>query len=137
VPLVATGLALLGAGLAGMAVSAAVLPVAAAFVVVMVGYAVLFLTARRGIVELRSAAASQGSAFGLFGLVSDVGNVLGPVVGVVLYELTGRVSFIVLGAFAGLLVMVVAALAGRWRRSFPASVELVPEVGGQEVQRVA
>lgn len=139
VPLFAGGLLLLGGGLAGMAFSPAVLPVSAAFLVVMVGYAVLFLTARRGIVELKSAAANQGAAFGLFGLVSDVGNVLGPVVGVVLYELTGRVSFIVLGAFAGVLVAGVAAFAGRWKRLFPVAEvrELRPEVGGDGVQRVA
>jgi len=139
VPLIAAGLALLGAGLAGMALSASVLPVAGAFLVVMVGYAVLFLTARRGIVELKAAAASQGSAFGLFGLVSDVGNVLGPVVGVVLYELTGRVSFVLLGAFAGVLVAVVTAFGGRWRRSFPGAEvrELPTQPGGEVVQRVA
>ncbi|MFL6118414.1 MAG: hypothetical protein ACJ73U_02230, partial [Actinophytocola sp.] len=124
---------------AGMAVSAHVLPVAGAFLVVMVGYAVLFLTARRGIVELKAAVASQGAAFGLFGLVSDVGNVLGPVVGVVLFEVTGRVSFVVLGAFAGVLVAVATAFAGRWRRSFPtAEVRVLPtQPGGEEVQRVA
>ena len=119
VPMIGTGLAVLGAGLATMAVSASVLPVAAAFVVVMVGYAILFLTARRGIVELKSAADSQGTAFGLFGLVSDVGNVLGPIAGVVLYELTGRTSFILLGAVSGLLVVVLASQAPRWRRHFP------------------
>lgn len=119
VPMIGTGLAILGVGLAAMAVSASVVPVAAAFVVVMVGYAILFLTARRGIVELKSAADSQGTAFGLFGLVSDVGNVLGPVAGVVLYELTGRTSFILLGALSGLLVVVLASQAPRWRRHFP------------------
>jgi predicted MFS family arabinose efflux permease len=139
VSLIAVGLTLLGAGLAGMAASAAVLPVAAAYLVTMVGYAVLFLTARRGIVELRSAAANQGAAFGLFGLVSDVGNVLGPVIGVVLYEITGRVSFLLIGAFAGLLVAVFLSLAGRWRRSFPAATvtPLRTEVGGEVVERVA
>ncbi len=119
VPMIGTGLAVLGVGLAAMAVSASVVPVAAAFVVVMVGYAILFLTARRGIVELKSAADTQGTAFGLFGLVSDVGNVLGPVAGVVLYELTGRTSFILLGALSGLLVVVLASQAPRWRRHFP------------------
>lgn len=140
VALVGVGLALLGGGVAGMAASGAVVPVAAAYLVSMVGYAVLFLTARRGIVELKSAAANQGAAFGLFGLVSDVGNVLGPVIGVLLYEVTGRVSFLLLGAFAGVLVAVVAALGGRWRRSFPTTAtvhELRPEVGGENVQRVA
>jgi MFS family permease len=128
VPMIGTGLAILGVGLAAMAVSASVVPVAAAFVVVMVGYAILFLTARRGIVELKSAAASQGSAFGLFGLVSDVGNVLGPVAGVVLYELTGRTSFVLLGALSGALVMVLASQASRWRRHFPAPAAPEPQV---------
>lgn len=129
VPMIGTGLAVLGAGLAAMAVSASVVPVAAAFMVVMVGYAILFLTARRGIVELKSAEDSQGTAFGLFGLVSDVGNVLGPVAGVVLYELTGRTSFILLGALSGLLVVVLASQAPRWRRHFPsaaAPAEVLP-----------
>lgn len=120
VPMIGTGLAVLGIGLAAMAVSASVVPVAAAFLVVMIGYAILFLTARRGIVELKSAQDSQGTAFGLFGLVSDVGNVLGPVAGVVLYELTGRTSFVLLGALSGLLVVVLASQSARWRRHFPA-----------------
>jgi MFS family permease len=127
VPMIGTGLAILGIGLAAMAVSASVVPVAAAFVVVMVGYAILFLTARRGIVELKSAADSQGTAFGLFGLVSDVGNVLGPIAGVVLYELTGRTSFILLGALSGLLVVVLASQAPRWRRHFPTTAETTPD----------
>jgi MFS family permease len=128
VPLIATGLAFLGTGLAAMAISASVVPVAAAFMVVMVGYAILFLTARRGIVELKSASANQGTAFGLFGLVSDVGNVLGPIAGVVLYELTGRVSFVLLGALSGLLIVVLATQASRWRRLFPTATAPVAEV---------
>jgi MFS family permease len=128
VPMIGAGLAILGVGLAAMAISASVVPVAAAFLVVMVGYAILFLTARRGIVELKSAADSQGTAFGLFGLVSDVGNVVGPVAGVVLYELTGRTSFILLGAFSGLLVVVLASQASRWHRHFPRSAAATAEV---------
>lgn len=140
VPMIGTGLAILGVGLAAMAVSASVVPVAAAFVVVMVGYAILFLTARRGIVELKSAADSQGTAFGLFGLVSDVGNVLGPVAGVVLYELTGRTSFILLGALSGLLVVVLASQAPRWRRHFPtaaATAAIPPARSGHRAESSA
>ncbi|HSV67711.1 MAG TPA: MFS transporter [Mycobacteriales bacterium] len=117
VTLIGTGLAFLAVGLAGMAIRASVLPVAGWFVVFMVGYAVLFLTARRGIVELRSATTHQGKAFGLFGAVSDIGNVLGPIVGTVLYELTGRVSFVLLGAMGGLLLAALVVAAGR-RRNF-------------------
>ncbi|MDQ3785836.1 MAG: MFS transporter [Actinomycetota bacterium] len=127
VPMIGAGLAILGVGLAAMAISASVVPVAAAFLVVMVGYAILFLTARRGIVELKSAADSQGTAFGLFGVVSDVGNVVGPVAGVVLYELTGRTSFVLLGAFSGLLVVVLASQASRWRRHFPVAPATRPD----------
>jgi MFS family permease len=127
VPMIGAGLTTLGIGLATMALSASVVPVAAAFVMVMVGYAILFLTARRGIVELKSAEDSQGTAFGLFGLVSDVGNVLGPVAGVVLYELTGRTSFVLLGALSGLLVVVLASQASRWRRNFPTPVPTTPD----------
>jgi len=121
VPLIAAGLAFLAAGLASMALSPGVVPVALSFVVVMIGYAILYLSARRGIVELKSASASQGKAFGLFGLVSDVGNVLGPIVGVVLYELTGRMSFVLLGMMSGLLLAVLLGAAGRARRLFPAT----------------
>jgi predicted MFS family arabinose efflux permease len=63
----------------------------------------------------------------LFGLVSDVGNVLGPVAGVVLYELTGRTSFILLGALSGLLAVVLATQASRWRRHFPTTTATTPE----------
>lgn len=121
VTLIGAGLACLAVGLAAMAVSPGVVPVAASFMVVMIGYAILYLSARRGIVELKSASASQGKAFGLFGLVSDVGNVLGPIVGVVLYELTGRVSFVLLGMLSGLLLAVLIVAAGHARRLFPTS----------------
>jgi MFS family permease len=116
VALVATGLPILAAGLAAMAGSARVLPVAAAFVVFMVGYALLFLSARRGILELKTAAIHQGKAFGLFGMVSDVGNIVGPIAGIALYELTGRVSFLLLGALAGLFLVALAASLGRAAR---------------------
>jgi len=109
------GLAIMGVGLAGTAISAEVAPVAAWFMVYMVGYAALFLSARRGIVELRSAAGSQGKAFGLFGFISDVGSVLGPVAGVLLYELTGRAAFVVLGLLSGLLLLVLLVVTGRRR----------------------
>lgn len=129
--LVMFGLGFLAIGLTGLAISAAVLPVAAWFVVFMVGYSLLFLTARRGILELKAAATHQGKAFGLFGMVSDVGNILGPLVGVFLYQLTGRVAFVLLGALSGLLLAVLVGVALRGRRSGPAAVvpaETVPTV---------
>jgi len=114
--LVAGGLGLLAAGLTGMGARPGVAPVAGWFVLFMVGYAALFLAARRGIMELRAAAGRQGRAFGLFGLVSDAGNIAGPVVGTVLYEVTGRLVFVLLGGLAGLLLV----LATRRRTAAPA-----------------
>ena len=145
VTLVRIGLAFLAVGLAGMAISAMVLPVAAWFVVFMVGYAILFLTARRGIIELKAATTHQGKAFGLFGMVSDIGNILGPIVGVVLYELTGQVSFVLLGALSGLLLAALVVALGRGRSflpsaadppALPEAAEMVgPEWAGQSAVR--
>jgi MFS family permease len=111
--LVGAGLPVAAVGLAGMAAGPATAQVAAAFVVFMVGYALLFLTARRGVLELEAAATARGRAFGLFGMVSDVGNIAGPVIGVALYELTGRVAFVLLGLLCGLLLAVLAAASAR------------------------
>ena len=128
VTLINTGLALLAAGLVGMSASPAVLPVASSFVLFMVGYAMLFLSARRGIVELRSSVGNHGKAFGLFGLVSDIGNVLGPVVGVLLYELTGSLSFVILGVLSGLLMAALLVAAGRRRVSRDAGESRSPHL---------
>lgn len=119
VTMIQIGLGFMGVGLAGVAISASTLPVAAWFVVFMIGYAALFLSARRGIVELKSASSNQGKAFGLFGFISDVGNIFGPIAGVVLYEFTGRFSFVVLGSFCGLLLTALALAAGRTRALLP------------------
>lgn len=113
--LVRLGLVFSAVGLAGLAVSANVLSVSAWFILIMLGQAVLYLAARRGIVELQSAMTRQGKAFGLFGLASDVGNVIGPIIGVALYGLTGRLSFVLLGALSGLL-FVTLTVAVIWRR---------------------
>ncbi|PRY45237.1 MFS transporter [Umezawaea tangerina] len=121
VTMIQIGLGFMTAGLAGTAISAGALPVAAWFVVFMIGYAALFLSARRGIVELKSASANQGKAFGLFGFISDVGNIIGPIVGVVLYEITGRFSFVVLGALSGLLLAALVLAAGRAKGLLPST----------------
>lgn len=119
VTLVKIGLAFSAVGLAGLATSASVVPVAAWFVLVMVGQATLYVTARRGVAELRSAATRRGAAFGLFGLASDVGNVIGPLVGVALYAWSGRVTFVLLGALSGLLLAGLVAAARRPRPPRP------------------
>ena len=73
------------------------------------------LTARRGILELKAAATHQGKAFGLFGMVSDVGNILGPLLGVVLYELTGRFAFVLMAGLSTVLLAVLAVAVSRRR----------------------
>ncbi|TWP48806.1 MFS transporter [Lentzea tibetensis] len=123
--MVKVGLGFLAVGLAGTAISADVLAVAAWFVLFMVGYAALFLSARRGIVELKSAAGNHGKAFGLFGFISDVGSVLGPIIGVVLYELTGRLSFVFLGAVSGLLLAALVFVVVP-QREYRKEKELIP-----------
>jgi MFS family permease len=124
--LVATGLGLTAVGLCAMAASAHVVAVGGSFMVYMFGYATLFLAARRGIVELKAATANDGKAFGLFGLVSDIGNVLGPVIGMALYEVTDRLPFLLLGAVSGLVLPVLAA-AGRRRGTLPGSARVERE----------
>ncbi|MEU3844542.1 MFS transporter [Streptomyces sp. NPDC028635] len=116
--LAATGLGLTAVGLCAMAASAHFVAVGGSFMVYMFGYATLFLTARRGIVELKAATAHDGKAFGLFGLVSDIGNVLGPVLGVALYAATDRLAFLVLGGLSGLVLLAIA-VAGRSRATLP------------------
>ncbi|MFF9819229.1 MFS transporter [Streptomyces sp. NPDC014006] len=123
--LAATGLALTAVGLLAMAASAQVMAVGGSFMVYMFGYATLFLTARRGIVELKAATANDGKAFGLFGLVSDLGNVLGPVIGVALYAVTDRLPFLVLGGVSGLVLLAVAAV-GRRRSTVPGTAAAAP-----------
>jgi MFS family permease len=126
VPLIQIGLVVSALGLTGLAASAGVVPVTAGFILVMVGYAVLYLTARRGIVELRSA--MTGRAFGLFGLIGDIGSVLGPIAGVALYEWTGRLSFVLLGTLCAIVLAFLIATTGRDRDplSRPAAVPVQP-----------
>ncbi|WP_055494953.1 MFS transporter [Streptomyces sp. TP-A0356] len=134
--LAAVGLGLTAVGLCAMAASAHFVAVGGSFMVYMFGYATLFLAARRGIVELRAATAHDGKAFGLFGLVSDIGNVLGPVIGVALYEVTDRLPFLVLGAVSGLVLLALAAV-GRRRGTLPGSAPAERETAAQRAAGAA
>ncbi|MEV7128451.1 MFS transporter [Streptomyces sp. NPDC093260] len=111
--LAATGLGFTAVGLCAMAATAHFVAVGLSFMVYMFGYSTLFLTARRGIVELKAATSDDGKAFGLFGLVSDLGNVLGPLLGVALYAVNHRLPFLLLGAVSGLVLLALAAVARR------------------------
>lgn len=111
--LTVTGLALSAVGLCALAAGTSVWVVAACFLVYMAGYATLFLAARRGVVELKAAHADDGKAYGLFGFVSDLGNVVGPLIGVALYEATGRFTFALLGAASAVALVAVTVVLRR------------------------
>lgn len=113
--LIRAGMTLMALGLAGLTLSAEVVPVAASFVLCMAGAAVLYLTARRGLIELRSAMSRQGKAFGLFGFIGDSGNVIGPIIGVALFGWTGATSFLLLGVLCVVALVGLAAVSGRFR----------------------
>ena len=121
VTLIQAGLAGSAAGLAGLALSRRLASVLAWFILIMVAQAVLYLAARRGVAHLGVARASMGAAFGLFGMASDIGNSLGPVIGVALFESTGRVSFALLGGLSALVLLGQLCVVARpaWRHARP------------------
>lgn len=100
------GVMLLALGLAGLSVTPRVVPVAGLFLVVMCGKAMLYLTVRRGVIQSSSARSAHGKEFGFFGATSDIGHMLGPGVGIALYQWTGRLSFILLGMSSAVLLLV-------------------------------
>jgi len=63
--------------------------VAVAFVAIMVSQAMLYIGARRGITDRQLAGAVQGRCFGVFGAISDIGNVAGPIMGALVYSHAG------------------------------------------------
>ncbi|MEW5356570.1 MFS transporter [Streptomyces sp. 16-176A] len=131
--LAATGLGFTAVGLCAMAATAHFVAVGLSFMVYMFGYATLFLTARRGIVELKAATSDDGKAFGLFGLVSDLGNVLGPLLGVALYAVNHRLPFLLLGAVSGLVLLALAAVARR-RTGLPGAAATSGPVAGAKAR---
>ncbi|MFF9311430.1 MFS transporter [Streptomyces sp. NPDC014748] len=131
--LAATGLGFTAVGLCAMAATAHFVAVGLSFMVYMFGYATLFLTARRGIVELKAATSDDGKAFGLFGLVSDLGNVLGPLLGVALYAVNHRLPFLLLGAVSGLVLLALAAVARR-RTGLPGAAAQSGPVAGAKAR---
>jgi MFS family permease len=111
--LVRVGLVCSAIGVAGLTASAWLPVVAAWFALVMVGQSALYLAARRGVIELRAGLAGHGRAFGLFGATSDLGNMIGPSIGVALYGWTGQTAFLVLAVPSVVLLVVLLGLAAR------------------------
>lgn len=92
------------AALGGMAQLAVALSGMAAF---MVAQAFIYLVARDGI---QRHAGGTGRAWGVFGMLSDVGFMVGPGVGVLLFQLYGGSAFPVLGAATALIAVVALAV---------------------------
>jgi MFS family permease len=106
------------AGLAGQAVAPSVWWLGAAFLLFMLTQPILYVVARRGIGIVPEHA--LGRVFGMFGLLSDVGFIVGPLAGASLFASLGSGVYAVLAAAA--LAMAMALFAAR---SFPQRVELL------------
>lgn len=110
--LVQAGLVFSVIGVAGLASSARLVVVASWFGLLMAGQSALYLAARRGVIDVSSSLARHGRAFGLFGATSDVGNMVGPSIGVALYEWTAQTAFLAL-AMPSVLLLVTLVLGAR------------------------
>lgn len=86
------------AGLLVIGVVGGVAAVAAGFVVFMATEPVLYVVARRGVSLVP--ADRLGRAYGAFGLVSDIGFIVGPTVGSLLYGHLGAGTFVALAGLA-------------------------------------
>ncbi len=109
--LVQAGLLLSVIGVAGLSSSARLIAVVSWFGLVMAGQSALYLAARRGVIEVSSSLAGHGRAFGLFGATSDLGNMIGPSIGVALYGWTAQTAFLALAMPSLVLLLVMLALA--------------------------
>jgi DHA1 family multidrug resistance protein-like MFS transporter len=89
-------------GLVVVGVAGGVVLVCAGFLVFMTAQPVVYMIARRGVNLVP--AHQLGRAFGAFGLVSDIGFIVGPLLGTLLYSRGGASVFVVMG--------VIAAVAG-------------------------
>jgi hypothetical protein len=84
------------------------------FVLIMTGQPSVYIAARKGVAALRSAGGRLGISFGVFGAVSDIGEVLGPLVGSGLYAHGGRQGFIWLAVVGMTLLTGVLGIYRKW-----------------------
>jgi len=83
-----------------------------AMVVFMVAQSYIYLIAREGI---RLYSGGSGVAWGAFGMLSDAGLVLGPVIGVYLFNTTGASAFTILGVGSALAAVAIAVGMRGWQ----------------------
>lgn len=108
-------------GFAGFSIGSTVWTVAPSMVIVMISQPLLYLAARWGTAELRESGGPVGLAFGIFGSISDVGYMLGPLVGVALVDAAGRAGFAIVGLIGALGMLTARPVARRGRRTGEAS----------------
>ncbi|CAG6398018.1 MFS transporter [Streptomyces cocklensis] len=112
--LVTVGLVAGTAGTAGLSLSNRQIPLMCCFVLIMTGQPSVYIAARKGVAALRSAGGRLGISFGVFGAVSDIGEVLGPLVGSGLYAHGGRQGFIWLAVVGMTLLTGVLGIYRKW-----------------------
>jgi MFS family permease len=112
VPVAATGFAASTLGLAAMSTDLGFTVLVVGFLLVMICQPVIYVCARSDIANLSDH--NQGKAFGLFGVISDLGWVLGPLAGTSLLRTLGGGSFGMLAAITGIAAI---ASAVAWLRS--------------------
>lgn len=120
-PLLLTGAAAFAVatlGLAGQTAASSVWLLGAAFLLFMATQPVLYTIDRRGIGIIPER--SLGRTFGVFGLLSDLGFIVGPLVGTFLFTHVGRNAFVLLGGATATLAIVLYAT-----RALPAKVEAI------------
>ncbi|MBM9440146.1 MFS transporter [Streptomyces bryophytorum] len=126
--LAVSGLALTAAGLALMSVSDRSFALMGCFAVFMTGQPMIYLAARQGIADLRAAAGRLGRSFGIFGAVSDLGELIGPVAGAAAVAQAGRYGFLLIGLLV--LLPLPVLLAARSTRGLALSVATAPATEG-------
>lgn len=112
--LVTVGLVTGTVGTAGISLSNRQIPLMCCFVLIMTGQPSVYIAARKGVAALRSAGGRLGISFGVFGAISDLGEVVGPLAGSGLYALGGRQGFIWLAIIGMALLTVVLGIYRKW-----------------------
>jgi MFS family permease len=125
--LASAGLVLLGLSCIGLVELDVPLVGLPAITVFMAAQAYLYLVAREGI---QRHCGATGRAWGYFGMFSDTGFMVGPPIGVFLFQISGPTAFSVLGAGTLLVAVVLTvAMRGRWTRVAAESMTMVAEWG--------
>lgn len=97
-------------GLAAVGLFDGVVAMSAGLLLFMIAEPVLYLVARQGVSLVPRQL--RGRAFGAFGLVSDIGFIVGPLLGAVAYAGLGTTVFLIMAALAAVAAVAAAPLRG-------------------------